>query len=70
MVSRDSAIASILPARISAIASSGPFTVTAVAFGEALVDARDVAVPSTMAMRTPSRLASSSDLIVEPGATR
>ena len=34
------------------------------------VDARNVAVPSTPAMRTPGRLTWSSDSMREPGATR
>ena len=68
--SRDSAIASSLPAFIMSTASSGFLTFTVVAFGDAATEARPVAVPSTIAMRTPARLASASVLIVEPGATR
>jgi hypothetical protein len=54
--SRESAMQSILPAFIKSTAAATLATSTWVAFGEALLEARKVAVPAP-AMRTPAALA-------------
>src|SRR6185437_13383130 len=68
--SRESAIAWMWPSSMACAARSTLANSTCVAFGVALTAARKVAVLATPPMPTPFALASATEAIFEPGATR